>query len=81
MTHLFGRLFRTTRWSNVKKPHRQFDAVFHALSEYGLKTKEKDVLCHQNREMPLEKACNYKLEEMQNFSGFFSFIYIWFDRA
>jgi hypothetical protein len=49
--HLFGRLFRTTRWSSVRKPHIPFDAVFHTLFEHGLKSKEKDVLCHQNREI------------------------------
>ena len=48
MIHLIVRLFSPIKRSGVKKPHRQFDAVFHALSEYGLKTKEKDVLCHQN---------------------------------
>jgi len=68
MTHRLEQHFGTTKWLSVKKPHIPFDAVFHALSEYGLKTKEKDVLHGQNREiLPINTENLY-----------FSLIFRWF---
>ncbi len=41
MIHPFVCSFSTTKWLGFKQPYIQFDAVFHADFEYGLKNIKK----------------------------------------